>query len=300
MIGQAFADGLFTGGILALGAIGVSLSSQILKFANFSHAELLTWGAYLALTFISFAAVGVPLGPLSFGWPLLFAIVAAGLATAALAVVVDRLVFRRLRLRHANSLTMVFASFGAALILRNLVLLIWGPDAQYYSSELQIAIEVLPGVRVLPDQVFVLCLTLVLVVALHLFLKYTRLGMAMRAVSESPALARVCGVRTDGIIRWTWVVSGTLAAVAGICAGLTVQLRPEMGFNLLLAVFTAAILGGAGSLFGAVLGGLVVGLAENLSVLVIPASYKSAVPFIILLLVLYFRPQGLLGTEQNR
>jgi branched-chain amino acid transport system permease protein len=122
----------------------------------------------------------------------------------------------------------------------------------------------------------------------------------MRAVSESPALARVCGVRTDGIIRWTWVVSGTLAAVAGICAGLTVQLRPEMGFNLLLAVFTAAILGGAGSLFGAVLGGLVVGLAENLSVLVIPASYKSAVPFIILLLVLYFRPQGLLGTEQNR
>ena len=102
-----------------------------------------------------------------------------------------------------------------------------------------------PDVRILPDQVFVLCLTLVLVIALHLFLKYTRLGMSMRAMAENPALARVCGVKTDGIIRWTWVVSGMLAAVAGIFSGLTVQLRPEMGFNLLLAVFTAAILGGA-------------------------------------------------------
>lgn len=300
MIGQAIADGFLTGGILALGAIGVSLSSQILKFANFSHSELLTWGAYLALTFTSFATSGVPLGPFSFGWSLLLAVVIAGLATGALAIIVDRLVFRRLRSHNANSLTMVFASFGVALILRNLVLLIWGPEAQYYTSELQIALEILPGIRMLPDQIFVLALTLVLVVGLHLLLKYTRLGMSMRAMAESPALARVCGVKIDTVIRWTWVVSGMLAAMAGIFAGLTVQLRPEMGFNLLLAILTAAILGGSGSLFGAVLGGLLVGLAENLSVLVIPASFKAAVPFMILILVLYFRPQGLLGTKQNR
>jgi branched-chain amino acid transport system permease protein len=194
---------------------------------------------------------------------------------------------------------MVFASFGIALILRNLVLLIWGPEAQYYTSELQIAVEVLPGVRLLPDQVFILGLTLVLVLGLHAALRYTRLGVSMRAMAESPVLSRVCGVRVETVVRWTWIASGALAAMAGIFTGLTVQLRPEMGFNLLLSIFTAAILGGSGSLFGAVLGGLIVGLAENLSVLVIPASFKSAVSFMLLTLVLYVRPQGLLGPSHR-
>ena len=152
----------------------------------------------------------------------------------------------------------------------------------------------------LPDQVFVLGLTIVVVIALHAMLKYSRLGMSMRAMAESPSLSRVCGVKIETVVRWTWVFSGMLAAMAGIFMGLTVQLRPEMGFNILLAIFTAAILGGSGSLFGAVLGGIVVGLAENLSVLVIPASFKAAVPFMILILVLYFRPQGFLGVKEKR
>jgi branched-chain amino acid transport system permease protein len=194
---------------------------------------------------------------------------------------------------------MVFAGFGLALILRNLVLLIWGPEAQYYTNELQIALEILPNVRMLPDQMFVLALTLVVVVALHLILKYTRLGMSMRAMAENPSLSRVCGVRVETVIRWTWVISGMLAAGAGIFSGLTVQLRPEMGFNLLLSILTAAILGGTGSLFGAVAGGFLVGLAENLSVLVIPAGYKAAVPFLLLLLVLSARPQGLFSARER-
>ncbi len=300
MIGQAIADGLLTGAILALGAIGVSFSLQILRFANFSHAELLTWGAYLTLTFVAFVTAGAPLGPLSFGWQLIVAVALAGIGTGVLALLVDALVFSRLRARGAHPLSMVFAAFGVALILRNLVLLLWGPGARYYTSELQIATEVLPGVRMLPDQIFVLGFTLVVVVAVHLVLRYTRLGMAMRAMAESPGLARVCGIETAGVIRWTWLISGMLAAAAGAFAGLTVQLRPEMGFNLLLAIFTAAILGGTGSLFGAVIGGLCVGLAENLSVLVIPAGYKAAMPFLLLLLVLYVRPQGLFGAGTRR
>jgi branched-chain amino acid transport system permease protein len=152
----------------------------------------------------------------------------------------------------------------------------------------------------LPDQIFVLGFTALVVVAVHLTLRHTRLGMAMRAMAESPGLARVCGVQIEAVIRWTWMISGMLAAAAGVFAGLTVQLRPEMGFNLLLAIFTAAILGGSGSLFGAVAGGLLVGLAESLSVLVIPAGYKAAVPFLVLLLVLYVRPQGLFGPSLRR
>jgi branched-chain amino acid transport system permease protein len=297
MIGQAIADGFLTGAIIALGAIGVSLSLQILRFANFSHAEFLTWGAYLALSFTLFATAGSPMGPLSFGWQLLAATLVAGAGAGLLALVVDWLVFERLRARGAHNLTMVFAGFGLALILRNLVLLIWGPDAHYYTTELQIAIEVLPNVRMLPDQIFVLLLAFVVVLALHLFLRYSRIGIAMRAMAESPALARICGVEVGKVIRWTWIASGALAAAAGIFSGLTVQLRPEMGFNLLLSLFTAAILGGAGSLIGAVVGGIAVGLAENLSVLVIPASYKAATPFMLLLLVLFFRPQGLFGAS---
>ena len=299
MIGQAIADGFLTGAILALGALGASLGLQILRFANFSHAELLTWGAYIALTFTTFATAGVPLGPFSFGWQLLLGVLIAAIATGALALVVDRLVFRRLRARHAHNLTMVFASFGVAMILRNLVLLLWGPDAHLYNNELQIAIEVLPGVRVLPDQIFVLLLALVLVVALHLLLRLSRLGMAMRAMAENDALSRVCGIETERAIRWAWMASGMLAAAGGVFMGLTVQLRPEMGFNLLLGILTAAILGGTGSLLGAVVGGLAVGLAENLAVLVIPTGYKAAVPFLLLMLVLYFRPQGLFGSTDK-
>ena len=155
LLGQAVADGFLTGAILALGALGASLSLQILRFANFSHAELLTWGGYIALTFTTFATVGTSIGPLSFGWQLLLALLIVGTATGMVALAVDRLVFRQLRARHAHNLTMVFASFGVALILRNVVLLLWGPDAHYYSDELQISIEVLPGIRLLPDQVFV-------------------------------------------------------------------------------------------------------------------------------------------------
>ncbi len=300
MIGQAIADGVLTGAIIALGALGVSLCLQILRFANFAQAELLTFGAYAALTFTGFATAGVSIGPLSFGWQLLVAVALAGIATGAVAVAVDRLVFAHLRRRQAHDLTMVFASFGLALILRNLVLLLWGPDAHYYSQELQIAIEVLPGVRLMPDQVFVLGLALVLVLTLHLFLRFSRLGRAMRAMAESPALARICGIGTEAMVRWAWVASGALAAAAGVFAGLTVQIRPEMGANLLLPILTAAILGGTGSLFGAVVGGLVVGLAENLSALVIPTSYISTVPFILLLLVLWVRPQGLFAPAGGR
>jgi branched-chain amino acid transport system permease protein len=299
MIGQALADGILTGAIVALGAIGVTLSLQILRFANFGHGDLLTLGAYAAVSFTLVATAGLPIGPLSFGWQFLAAVAVGALAAGVVAIVIDWAVYRRLRARHAHRLTMIFASFGVALILRNFVLLIWGPEVHYYSRTLQISVEILPGVRVMPDQIFVLGLAGVLVALLYLALRYTRLGIAMRAMAESPTLAGICGVETGKVIVLAWFLSGALAAVAGTFLGLTVQLRPEMGFNLLLAMFTAAILGGTGSLFGAIVGGLLVGLAENLSVLVVPAGYKTAMPFIVLMLVLYMRPQGLFGSMER-
>ena len=298
MIGQAIADGILTGAIVALGAIGVTFTLAIMRFANFAHSELLTWGAYIALVVVAFAGPGTPTGPLSFGWQLLAAALIAAVLTGLAAWAVDTLVFRRLRRRGALPLTMVFAAFGAALVLRHLVVLIWGHESRYYTRELQMAYEVVPGMRVLPDQIFILVLALLVVAALYLYLTYSRTGMAMSAMAESPPLAQVCGIEVDAVIRTTWILGGALAALAGVFTGLTPQLHPEIGFNLLLALFAAAILGGTGSLVGAVVGGLLVGIAENVALLWINPGYKQAMPFLLLLLVLLVRPQGIFAERK--
>lgn len=295
---QHFADGILTGAIIALGAIGVSLAMSILRFANFAHAELLTFGAYMALIVVTvFGTVGEPIGQLSFGWGLVVAIVPAGIATALLALAIDRAVYGGLRRRNAARMTLIFASFGVGLVVRNVIHMIFGGDPEYYTRELTIAVRLFDTIRVMPDQILILAVTVAVVAALHAFLRYSAIGLAMRATAENPDLARVNGVDVDRIVGWTWSIAAALAAMAGVFLGLTVQLRPEMGFNLLLSLFAAAILGGNGSLIGAVLGGLLVGLAENLSVMVISAGYRQAVPFVLLVVMLYVRPQGLFGAR---
>jgi branched-chain amino acid transport system permease protein len=291
---QHLADGVLSGAIIALGAIGVALSLGILRFANFAHGELLTAGAYLALIFVMFLGVGEPIGPLSFGWGLVAAVIPAGVLTAALALAADTLVYRRLRRRGAARLTLIFASFGVSLVLRSSIHLIFGGEPEYFTRELTIAVRVL-GVRIMPDQLVVLAATLVIVAVLHLFLRYATAGLIMRATAESPDLARVNGIDVDRVVAWTWALAAGLAAMAGVFLGLTVQLRPEMGFNILLSLFAAAILGGSGSMIGAVVGAMIVGIAENLSVMVISSGYRQAVPFLLLVAMLYFRPHGLFG-----
>jgi branched-chain amino acid transport system permease protein len=299
---QHLADGILSGAIIALGAIGLSFTMKMLRFANFSHSELVTWGAYFAVVFFAATAgiggFGTAIAPFSFGWPLLVALVFSAAATSVLALLLHRFVFRRLS-RMAGHMTMVFASFGVALLLRNFVVLIFGSDPIYYTNALQFAIRIPGGVRVMPDQIFLLGLTVVIVVALHLFMTRSRTGINMRAVAENPDLARVSGVNTETVIAWVWIIGASGAAIAGVLYGLTVQLRPELGFALILPLFAAAILGGAGSLYGAVIGGLVVGISENLSVMVIPSTYKPAVPFLLILAILYFRPQGLFGERST-
>jgi len=303
---QILTDGLVIGSVVSLGAIGLSLTFSILRFANFGHGELLAWGAYLALTaLVMFAAVwppqgSAPIAPFSFGWPLLAAMALSAVFTALLVLALDWLLFRRLRKQGA--ITLVIASFGAALALRNLLLFFYGGVPQYYSQELQIAIAIVPrnvwgGMRITPDQLFVLGLTAVTVVALHLFLQRSTLGRAMRATSLNPQLARVAGIDPERVLRAAWIIGGMLAAVAGVFAGLTVQLRPTLGLDLLLPLFAAVILGGIGSVWGAVLGGLIVGLAESAAVSVIGAEYRAAAAFVVLVAILLLRPTGLFGEK---
>lgn len=297
MIVQALVDGVCTGAIISLGAIGLSLTLQIMRFANFAHAEFVTLGGYLALAVVSLIGPGTPTAGLSFGWQLLVAALLASVVAGLLAWMLDLLVFRPLRNSGAQSLVLVFAAFGAALVLRHVLVLVWGHESYFYTRELQMGVMILPGVRVLPDQLFILGLAVVLVTALQLFLSFHRTGIAMRAMAERPALAQVCGIHINAVMRTTWIISGFMAAMAGVFSGLTPQLHPELGSNMLLSVFAAAIFGGVGSLPGAVIGGLLVGISENLFLLVVSSGYKPAMPFLLLLAVLWLRPQGLLGEK---
>ncbi|MDB5820496.1 MAG: branched-chain amino acid transporter permease [Rhizobacter sp.] len=298
---QALVDGVLNGAIISLGAIGVTLSLSILRFANFSHGDLLAVGSYAALSLIVyFGSASVAIEPFSFGWSLLAGLVAAIVITSAVSLLLDRLVYARLRARRADPLTLVFASFGLALILRNVLLLLFGPDPHNFSSEIQMAL-VLPGrIRVMPDQMLVFGVTLAVLAGLWFFLNRTRHGMGMRAVAENPVLASIAGIDIQRTLRLTWVVATSLAALAGVFYGLTVQVRPEMGVNLLLPLFTAAILGGVGSVAGAVVGGLLISVAENLSTLVMPTTYRPMVAFVLLLAVLFFKPSGLFSATSRK
>ncbi|WP_237213068.1 branched-chain amino acid ABC transporter permease [Falsiroseomonas oryziterrae] len=303
---QLVADGLVVGSVIALGAVGLTLTYSILRFANFGQGEFMTWGAYFAVSTLAFVlavtggGVMEPLGPFSFGWQLIVAMLLAAALTAILALVVDWLLFRRLR--RGNAITLVIASFGAALALRNLVQFLYGTLPEYYSREIQIAIRLVPrdvmgGLRVTPDQMLVIGLTLVLMLALQWLLTRTTLGRAMRATAMNPALARVAGVDVEGVIRATWVIGAALAAIAGVFVGITLQIRPMLGFDLLLPLFAAAILGGIGSVRGAVVGGYIVGLAESLSVPLVGAEYRAATAFAVLIGILLLRPNGLFGAR---
>ena len=303
---QIIADGLIIGSVISLGAIGLGMTLAIVRFSNFSHGELLGWGAYLALMASTAlgafsAGLAAPIGPFSFGWGLVMAgVVAAGL-TALLALALDTVLFKRLRKQGA--ITLVIASFGAALALRNLLLFWQGGVPQYYTQNLQIAMPILPrsvwgGLRVTPDQLLVLALTLATVTGLHLFLRHSTLGRSMRATAINPGLARVTGIDPERVLRATWMIGGVLAAVAGVFAGITVQLRPTMGVELLLPLFAAVILGGIGSIWGAVLGGLIVGLAESVSVTLVGAEYRAAAAFAVLIAILMVRPTGLFGEKR--
>ncbi|MGH7119709.1 MAG: branched-chain amino acid ABC transporter permease [Acetobacteraceae bacterium] len=294
MIAQYVADGVVLGATLALGAIGLTLTYDILRFANFAHGEFLTFGAYFALIFVGSFSGGAALGPFTFGWNLLAAMVAALVLTVLLALLLDWVVWRPLR-KSEVPIALVIASFGASLMLRNVVVFFWGSQPQYYTRSISIMREVLPGVRMTANQVLLVLLTIALTIALHLFLSRTRLGRQMRAVSDNPSLAQVTGIDVRRVVRWVWIVGGGLAAIAGVMFGLTVQVSPQMGFTLILPLFAAAILGGIGSVYGAVLGGLIIGLAESLSVPLIGPAYKPAIAFLLMFLVLLVRPTGILG-----
>ena len=302
---QHILDGILVGAILSLGATGLTMVMHMLRFANFSHAEFLSIGAYSALVFDQLFKATMPImatqiGPLSMTGALVLATILAMAVTGASAVLFDRLIFRRVR-EKGEELSMVFASFGLALIIRNGIGLVFGLNTQLFSQDIVFA-KVLsrdPLILVKPDQVATLAITLAIMVALHLVLSRTTFGFSLRAVAENPGLAQVNGINLQRMIVTVWVLGGGLAALAGVLYGLTNQITPVIGRDLVLPIFAATIVGGIGSIYGALLGGFIVGLAANLALMVLPSGYSPSVPFLIILAVLLIRPNGLFGEART-
>ena len=296
---QFVADGVILASIIALGAIGLSMIYNILRFANFAQGEIVSAGAYFSLAFVALLGAGVgAMGPLAFGWPLLVSIGFSMVATSIMVLVVDWLLFRQLRNKSASRITLIMAAFGVSLMGRNIITLIAGGNPINFTFYIPRSIEILPGVRMVPDDLAIIFITALSVLALYLFLSRTMMGKWMRATAENPTLAQVNGIDTRVVIRWTWIVGASLAAIAGTLQGHIVELRPEMGFNLLLPMFAALILGGVGNVYGTVLGALIIGLSQTIAVAVGLSAYREAVSFLLMLSILLVRPQGLLGERE--
>lgn len=278
--------GITLGSIYALGAVGVSMIFGILRFAHFAHGDLMTTGAYIALVLV---------------WALdvspLHAMPVAMAATAVVALLLDKLFYKPLR--ELPTIYTVIASFGVALILRSAIQIIWGTEAHVYSTGFQKPLIFFDTLRIASRHIQIILATLVISVLLHFFLKHSQLGRSMRAVADDPELARIAGIRTERVIAFTWVTGACLAAMAGIFVGLDTDIHTNLGWNMLLPMFAAALLGGIGKPMGAIAGGLIIGISEELvsypimGVSLLSPSYKSAVAFIIMVVLLIFRPQGL-------
>jgi branched-subunit amino acid ABC-type transport system permease component len=280
-IAQLVLNGLMAGTILAVPAIGFTAIYAVLRFPNFAIASHLTIGAFAGW-----------LANVSLGLPVALA-VGVAFATAGVAgVVSDELVLKPLR--PTGALTTAIAAVALTLVLENVIRFVFGNDLRGYALPIRRDWQV-AGLRIAPQQVQNFGLAVVAMAAVFLFLAFTRTGKAMRAVADNPTLASVKGIDTDRVARLTTFVAMGLAGVGGMLVGLDTSIDPLTGFRVILSVFAAAVVGGLGSIPGAVVGALTIGIGEELSLLVLAPAYRTVVGFAAILFVLTLRPRGILG-----
>ncbi|MCG8426814.1 MAG: branched-chain amino acid ABC transporter permease [Chromatiales bacterium] len=275
---------------------------SVLRFPNFSHVEFATVGAYVAF-FLS-ASVG-----LNFVLAALIAIAFTGV----IGIGCDRLVFSRLR--NSAPIMLMITGFALGIAMRETVRAIWGPSPFFFEIGVLRPWEV-AGARITPFQLMIILAALTAMLAFHLLLTRTTLGVAMRATADNAPLSQASGIPVERVIRAVWFIGSSFAALGGVLIGLNTQLKPDMGFGLVIEVFCAAIVGGIGHPYGAMLGAALVGFAENVGLAInwaplfnalgieagthsyIPTGYKAAIPFSILILTLLLRPRGILGARR--
>lgn len=293
---QLFASGLVFSSIVILGSIGLALVYSVGDFPNFAHGDLMTVGAYTAVV------VNVMLG-----LHLAVGVIVAMIVTALVALGTDRLIYRPL---EGKPIELLITSIGVAFAYRALVLMGFGASAENYDVGGRGGIEWVRdifGVTITPRQAAIILVTLACVTALHILLQHTTLGRMMRATAENKDLARVSGIRTQRVLAAMWLIGGALAGAGGVFLGLELAIRPRIGFSILLVLFAAVILGGIGSIYGAMLGGFVIGMAHEMAGMfgeiagalpLLPefgSEYGEVVAFVLMILILIVKPSGIMG-----
>ena len=285
-MGQLVVNGVISGLLLALPALAVSLTFGVLRFPNFAVGGALTFGAYGGWVFNVVLGINV-----------VAAALLAAVSVALVSVLCDWAVFGRMRER--SSITLMVASLGVSLVLENICRFVFGNGTR--SLDVTVARPFRwEGLRITHEQIVTAAAVVCCLILLHIVLRFSSLGRAMRAVADNPALAAVRGIERETIVRITWAMIGALTGLAGVLAALDRAVDPLVGASYQTSVFAAAILGGLGSPIGAVSGALAIGIAEELSTTVFPTNYRQAVSFTVILLLLLVRSQGLFGVKAVR
>lgn len=278
---QLLFNGLAVGSVIALAAVGLTLTYGILRLSNFAHGDFMTLGAYI--TWVANIS----------GLNLWLSMVLGAGGTVMAMIASEYLLWKPMRDRRATTTTLIIISIGLALFIRNGILMIWGGSNQRYDMPVMTAVDLL-GIKVAFDRVLAMVLAIIAIIALHFLLQNTKIGKAMRAVADNPDLAQVSGINVEWVVLWTWIITGVLTALGGAMFGLIVGgIRPNMGWFLILPMFASVILGGIGNPYGAITGALVIGVAQELSVPLLGSDYKLGVALLIMIVILLVRPQGL-------
>jgi len=279
---QLLLNGVIAGSVYALFAVGLTLVYGVFRFINFSHGELITWGAYLTLMFYT---------P-PFSWPLYLSAIPAMALTAAIGFSQDFFIYRPLR--RGNPITLLIASIGLSYMLRNAIRFIWGSDLRTFDFPPARGLE-FGGYYVTGIQLLMLAAAVFFLAILYFVLTRTLLGKSLRATADNLELAAIMGISMPRVSASVWILASLFAAAGGILLALDTNLEPIMGATNLIKAFAAVLLGGAGNVWGALLGGLFIGIAENLGVAFFSPGYKDLVAFALIFLLLLFRPRGLFG-----
>ena len=290
---QQVVNGLSLGSIYALIALGYTMVYGVLRLINFAHGDVYMVGAYAGYYLSRKLAGREPSFVSAF-----VVMLGAMAACAVLGLVIERLAYRPVR--RASRLTLLITAIGVSLFLENGGQLVFGPDPKFFPSLAPHFDFLVADVRLTSEQITVIGVSFLIMILLRLFIMKTRTGKAMRAVSFNLDAAKLMGISTDGIIAVTFALGSALAAAGGVLIGMQIpKIDPLMGILYGLKAFVAAVLGGIGNVPGAVLGGLLIGVSEVMVVGYLSSTYRDAIAFGILILVLLLRPQGILGRVQK-
>lgn len=287
MFWQQIINGLTIGGIYALVALGYSMVYSVLRIVNFAHGDIFMIGTFLGLTMCS-----------SLGLPLFVSIAIAAVLTAVLGCLIERLAYRPVHSK--DGMSVLIAALGVEIFLQNLARQIWGSETFSYTGKMETVSYHIGSVTISNIQILIFVLTVVLLVILYFLIYKSKMGVAMRASSYNMTTARLMGINTNRIIVFTFALGSILAGVAGNLVGIYYDaVYASMGYSMGMKAFASAILGGIGSVPGAVLGGFLIGIVETLGTVYISSGYRDAYAFIVMIIILIVRPAGLLGKKQT-